>query len=339
MSSKRSRKFLLNLIFLLLAAALMWLILKRVDLKESWKAMKQADFSWIIAASCVTLMAHFLRAYRWNYLLEPLGYRMHEGRSFLAVLCGYLVNAGTSRGGELVRCAMLSRSENIPVALLLGTVITERIVDVIMLGFMFGAALLFEFKYLYGYVSEHVFLPLHDKFGTSGLITMAALLLAAFGLAIVFFTGKKKKSANTDEAGLLQRLSAGLRSIFLLKRPWAFLFASIGIWLCYALSAWMLMKSLPATAHLWPTAGLSIVLFSAIGISIPAPAGLGIVFPIAHGIEQVYAVSAQDAGSYALLNLAFNNLLILLVGSLSYLIFWLMMQKNNRISDEHTHPG
>ena len=270
-------------------------------------------------------------------MLQPLGYRMNNLRSFLAVLSGYLLNAGTSRGGELLRCAMLSRSERIPVALLLGTVITERIVDVLLLGLMFCAALLFEFKYLYGYVQEHIWQPLHDKLGNTGLIIIALSGLVLFLLGIFLLSRRNKNANETEQEGLIQKLISGLRSILMLQKPFLFVLSSIGIWFCYALSAWMLMQALPATSHLWPTAGLSIVLFSAIGISIPAPAGLGIVFPIAHGIAQVYGIAEQDAANYALLNLAFNNILILITGGIAYLWFWISMQKLNKETDDAAH--
>jgi len=333
------RKVLVNLVFLLLALLLLWLILQKVDLRSSWNALTGARLSWVLGASCITLLAHFLRAYRWNYLLQPLGYRMNNLRSYLAVLSGYLLNAGTSRGGELLRCAMLSRSERIPVALLLGTVITERIVDVLLLGLMFSAALLFEFKYLFGYVQEHIWHPVYGKFGTTGLLLAGAGAVALLLIGIVVLSRRNKRTPTDGGEGLLQRLSSGLRSILLLQQPLLFVLSSLGIWMCYALSAWMLMKALPATAHLWPTAGLSIVLFSAIGISIPAPAGLGIVFPIAHGIAQVYGIAEQDAANYALLNLAFNNILILITGSIAYLWFWMAMQKLSKASDENQNIG
>ncbi|MEY3983046.1 MAG: hypothetical protein RL160_603 [Bacteroidota bacterium] len=333
------RKILVNLIFLLLAVLLLWLILQKVDLGSSWQALTGARLGWVLGASFTTLLAHFLRAYRWNYLLQPLGFRMNNLRSFLAVLSAYLVNAGTSRGGELLRCAMLSRSERVPVATLLGTVITERIVDVFLLGFMFAAALLFEFKYLFGYVQEHLWQPVYGKLGGTGILLAAAAALALLSLAVYLLSRKKEQKIETDGEGLIPKLFSGLRSILQLQQPVQFILSSIGIWCCYALSAWMLMQALPATSHLWPTAGLSIVLFSAIGISIPAPAGLGIVFPIAHGIEQVYGVPAQDAANYALLNLAFNNILILITGGIAYLWFWMIMQKFNKNNDEATHPG
>ncbi|MBU6324524.1 MAG: hypothetical protein KJS92_03475, partial [Bacteroidetes bacterium] len=72
-------------------------------------------------------------------------------------------------------------------------------------------------------------------------------------------------------------------------------------------------------------------------ISIPAPAGLGIVFPIAHGIAQVYGIAEQDAANYALLNLAFNNILILIAGGIAYLWFWISMQKLNKETDDAAH--
>jgi uncharacterized protein (TIRG00374 family) len=119
----KTKKILSNLLFAALAVGLSWLIIRRIDLQRTLAALQSSDLFWVGLAAASTLLAHFFRSYRWNHLLEPLGYRMNNRRTYYAVLTGYLVNAGTSRGGEVVRCALLAKSEKVPFEILVGTVI------------------------------------------------------------------------------------------------------------------------------------------------------------------------------------------------------------------------
>jgi hypothetical protein len=324
----KTKKILSNLLFAALAVGLSWLIIRRIDLQRTLAALQSSDLFWVGLAAASTLLAHFFRSYRWNHLLEPLGYRMNNRRTYYAVLTGYLVNAGTSRGGEVVRCALLAKSEKVPFEILVGTVITERVVDLLMLMLTFSAALLFEFSYLFSYVDRNIWTPVFNTIGWAGIAALAMGGIA--GLALLWrWNHKRNLKAEAKEGGLLSRFTGGLRSIFKLQQPFIFLLLSIGIWAGYAFSAWCLMKALPETAHLWITAGLSIVLFSAIGISIPAPAGLGIVFPIAHGIQEVYGIAEPAANNYALLNLAFSNALMIVGGAIAYGLLWWELQRMN----------
>jgi glycosyltransferase 2 family protein len=327
--NKRNKKMLSNALLALLAAVLVWLIIKRVNLGNAIDALYSTSPGWLLTSGIVMLGSHFLRGYRWKYLVEPLGYTMNPRRSFYAVLTGYLVNVGTSRGGEVVRCALLARSERIPFETLVGTVVTERVVDLFMLVFTFLAALLFEFTHIYGYVLNNVWEPLYAAIGWKGIALMVLLGLAVLAILVLWRVRVQRRQKAAKAEGFLQRFAIGVKSIFELKKPWIFLILSMGIWVGYALSAWCLMKALPGTAHLWITAGLSIVIFSAIGISIPAPAGLGVVFPIAHGIQEVYKVPGNVADNYALLNLAFSNLLMIGSGLVAYGLLWWEMQKMN----------
>lgn len=324
----KTKKIFSNLLFIGLAAGLSWLIISRIDLQRTLAALQSADIFWIVLSAIAILLAHFIRAYRWNHLVEPLGYRMNNRRAFYAVLTGYLVNAGTSRGGEVVRCALLSKSEKLPFETLVGTVITERVVDLFMLLLTFIAALLFEFSYLYSYVDRSIWTPLLESIGRVGIVAIAASGIA--GLALLWrWNHNRNLKTESREGGFLGRFAGGLRSVFKLRQPLIFLLLSAAIWAGYALSAWCLMKAMPETAHLWITAGLSIVIFSAIGISIPAPAGLGTVFPISHGIQEVYGITPSAADNYALLSLAFSNAVSIVFGALAYGLLWWELQRMN----------
>lgn len=116
-------------------------------------AVQSANLGWLAAAVVFMLSAHWLRGARWTMLTEPAGYSLNKRRSFYSVMIGYLVNVATSRGGEIARCALSSKSEKAPVELLIGTVVTERIVDFIMLFMVCVAALITQFQYIYAFLN------------------------------------------------------------------------------------------------------------------------------------------------------------------------------------------
>jgi len=90
-------------------------------------------YFWILLSAMCGLLSHISRAMRWNYLIEPLGKKPGTLNTFLSVMVGYIMNLVLPRMGEVARCGVLSRYEKISFARLIGTVVTERIIDVLMM--------------------------------------------------------------------------------------------------------------------------------------------------------------------------------------------------------------
>jgi len=145
-----NRKTITNVLLLVLTALIfLWIGLK-TDWTATWKAVVSSDLKWVGASVTVMIFAHWLRGYRWNMLTAPAGFPLNAKRSFYAVMSGYLINVATSRGGEVVRCAMAAKTEKAPTDLLIGTVVTERLVDMLMLLLVCVTGLLVEFQHIYG---------------------------------------------------------------------------------------------------------------------------------------------------------------------------------------------
>ncbi|MEQ9050951.1 MAG: lysylphosphatidylglycerol synthase transmembrane domain-containing protein, partial [Marinoscillum sp.] len=112
-----------------LALALLYLAFRNVDFSEFIEKSRQVNYTWVIVSILLSLVAYYARAYRWNILLKPLGYpNLNVHKTNLAVLVGYLANLAFPRLGEVTRCGMMKRSDDVPVSTSLGTVITERII-------------------------------------------------------------------------------------------------------------------------------------------------------------------------------------------------------------------
>lgn len=321
-----NRKTITNVLLIVLTALIfMWIGLK-TDWTATWKAIMSSDIKWVAASVVVMILGHWLRGYRWNMLTAPAGFPLNAKRSFYAVMSGYLINVATSRGGEVVRCAMAAKTEKAPVDLLIGTVVTERLVDMLMLLLVCITGLLVEFEHIYGFFDRYILQPLSAFATLSNVLIIAAVLVS-----LVLFIKLRKKTPTDKSPGkiatLLSGFSRGLKTIFTLQYPGLFFLFSAGIWLCYMVSGYFLLQSLPVTAHMGFGSAISLLIFSAVGIAIPLPAGAGVWGAISFGLQAVYALNQKDAETFGVFNLAYQNLFSIIVGGICYLLLMIEMRK------------
>jgi hypothetical protein len=321
-----NRKTITNALLIVLTALIfLWIGLK-TDWSATWMAVLSADLKWVAASVVVMIFGHWLRGYRWNMLTKPAGFPLNTKRSFYAVMSGYLINVATSRGGEVVRCAMTAKTEKAPVDLLIGTVVTERLVDMLMLLLVCITGLMVEFEHIYGFFDRYILKPV------SVFLTLKnILLLLALALMVLLFLKFRKKATTERPPGkiatLLSGFSKGVKTIFSLQHPWLFFVYSAGIWACYMVSGYFLLQSLSVTAHMEFGSAISLLIFSAVGIAIPLPAGAGVWGAISFGLQAVYALNTKDAETFGIFNLAYQNLFSIFVGGICYLLMMVEMRK------------
>ena len=152
------QKKLLNIvkyiILLGVAAALLLYALKGMDVKKVFQQISSANIFWVSVSGFISIVAFVVRAHRWNLLIEPMGYNPSLKNTTYSVLIGYLANLAFPRLGEVSRCGALSKVESIPFNKLLGTVIVERIIDVLCLIICILLAAAIEFKRLGNFFTE-----------------------------------------------------------------------------------------------------------------------------------------------------------------------------------------
>lgn len=319
-----SKKQLSRLLMVVLAIAVFGYIGYKTDWKATWIAIQGANYGLVFLGSCIMLLAHYLRAYRWNQLSSTAGYPLQVKRAFYSVMAGYLINAATSRGGEVVRCALTSKSEKAPVETLIGTVISERIIDLLTMGIMALLCLIIQFQLLSTFAYQNIWLP---------IVTHAPLIgLIVAGAAISFLVAKKLllKNSNSKE-GILQKLISGLSSVFRVPNKFQFISVSLGIWFCYWMSMYLQLEALSITSHLTLANALTVLMFSSLGIIIPVPGGAGVWYSIAYGLTLVFGFNATDAATFGIFTVAFSNLFHISLGGISYGLLFFEMQKNESI--------
>src|SRR3989338_8959986 len=207
---------------LALGVYLVWYFFDRMSATDKdifFEAIQKADYTWIVASLTLSFLALLSRAYRWKYVLEPLGYKTKFWNRYHALMIGYIVNLTIPRAGEASRAVMLSRSDGVPFSKSFGTILAERAVDLVMLMgvVLFTTSIGYDDFWKIKYQVETQLGGNNPTGETSwtGLILYSIVATVLIGLVIAFAIQKTR-------AKLLQfikDLFAGVFAIFRSKNP------------------------------------------------------------------------------------------------------------------------
>jgi len=313
---------------------LLWLSLRGLDLQGEnkidflWQAWQKSDkfYLWLMAGFAV--VSHIVRAMRWKMLLEPTEQHVGLGNSFLSLMTGYLVNLAIPRGGEVSRCYNLYQLEKTPVQLSFGTVVTERLVDVLCLLILIATSFYFEWEKLKVFIDTLDFSS--GKKMTVPVWVWLALALGVLFLAAIYFLRKNEKVIR-----IIRGFAEGMLSIFQLKNKPLFVFYSIIIWGLYFMMSYLVLMAFPETAHLGFSAVVTLFAIGSIAMAAPLPGGTGsyhVLVPL--GLTTLYHVPSADAIGFVFIFHAWQTLLMIVVGVISFIISNLIIkQKNNQTPD------
>ena len=233
---------------LLVAAGLLLYALRGMNVGYIISQVFSANIFWVLVSGLISIIAFVVRAHRWNLLIEPMGYSPTLKNTTYSVMVGYFANLALPRLGEVSRCGALSKAESIPFNKLLGTVIIERIIDVICLLICILLAAAIEFKRLGNFFQQKVFGPLNEKvqqvIGSPVLLAVIILVLVILLFAAIYFI-RKSKGSESKISKILKGFIDGLRSVANLKRPWLFIFQSAFIWVLYYLGVYTALFCIP----------------------------------------------------------------------------------------------
>ena len=312
------RKGLTTLVFFGIGLGLFWLAMQGVEDPEALKRDMRSAQWWGIAASFVMgYLAIVSRGLRWNLLLAPMGHHPSPARSVHAVAFSYFANAFVPRSGEVARCAALNQTDDIPVDQLLGTVITERVVDFLMLFGLVAFALLTNLDAFLALMQEAQLpaMPTLIGAGVAGLAGCGALWWISQQQGRLGLLGKM--------ASFLQGIGTGIRSVLAMEKRGLFLFHTLFIWVMYFLMSYVLFKAIPAVSALGLTDAVLVMVAGGFGMVLPAPGGIGSYhWAVSLGFA---AVGFSGDVGFAVANVVWltQTAMIVLTGGLGYLMLFL----------------
>ena len=325
------KKILRYTIFLGVGAFFVYLAFGNMDKEKTLDAISKADLRWPILAMVAGLVSAISRAFRWQILAEPLGYKTRVSTAFHGIMVGYLVNFAIPRGGEVARAAIVSQTDKIPITKMIGTIVAERLIDLLFMGIVLLLAIFSQLETLKEFLD---ILPKTDEKGGVSLIQIGLIGMAVFGVVFLIFRKKiQKLSIYKKVVDLIKGFLEGIKGLLKIKKPILFTVHSIIIWLMFYLMVYVCFFSFEGTSHLGPEAGLTVLVLSTVAVLIPAPGGIGTFhYFIPFGLI-LYGVTEEETRSaYAIVAHASQMIMFIGVGAISY--FALLYQQRKQLAGE-----
>ncbi|WP_223549793.1 lysylphosphatidylglycerol synthase transmembrane domain-containing protein [Aestuariivivens sp. NBU2969] len=301
------KKILKIMLPLLLGVFLVWYSLNDVPLSKILEYWKASGKNWILLGVFLGLLSHLSRAYRWRFQLEPMGYQVRLGNSIMAVFATYLINYTIPRAGEVARASILTNYEDVPFEKGFGTIVAERIADLLVMLGIIIITLFLQFDFIYAFLME--------RFNPEKIIMALGLII----IVLLFFTLYVRKS-DSKIAVKIKHFTSGLvegaLSIFKMKKKWAFIFHTLFIWGMYVLMFYVTSFAVPEL-HGVPFGAILIGFISA-SFSIAATNGGIGLYPLAvYGAFSIFGIDKDPSYAFGWIMWASQTFMIILLGGVS----------------------
>lgn len=296
-------------------------------------AFKNADYLILLPVILMNLLSHFIRAVRWKLLMKPLGYFPKLKNVFGATMVGYLANAAVPRLGEVLKCTMLAKQEDLKTDKLIGTVLIERAFDFCTYLLFIMITVFIQLDVVGMYVNEKL-----QKLTSGGKVPFGVKIFFVLGvIAAVILIIKKILSLYPDNAFLkkirtfISGIVEGFSAIKNLKERKTFLLLTVLMWTLYLLQIYIGFKAMEGTSHLGIKAACAVLSLSTLAM-IVTPGGIG-AFPFfVMETLLIYGISSPQGKAFGWLMWGVSTIIFITVGLLSLVLFLYLNKKKNALT-------
>lgn len=307
--------FTKNIIFLILSAVvgflLMWWIYRDFNVRQLLDFFSQrSNYLWITLALVTGVVANVLRSLRWRMLLSSASIRISVRRSIELVFISYLINSVTPRLGELTRSLLVKRGDSEVSTRALGTVVIEKLADVVCLLVLIGLAVSLRWQQTVGLVQRLTdgltwALPSYSFY-----IIVGSAICLLVGISFPLWKHIRR---------FVRNLWQGVTAIARLRSPLSFVTLCAAIWVCNFLQLYLLFPCFESLGMLTLADGIHLFAAASVGVLLPTPAGAGPWhFAIVKTLTSVYHVVNPVAKSVALISHGLKTALVMLLGMIGY---------------------
>jgi uncharacterized protein (TIRG00374 family) len=292
---------------LLLGVVLVWYSLSEISISQLLQYFKDANYIYIGLGLFFGLLSHLSRAYRWQFMIEPMGYKLRLPNSIMAVFATYLVNYTIPRAGEITRATIITNYEGVPFEKGFGTIVAERIADMLVMLIIIIITLFLEFEFIYQIFAE--------RFDGHKIVYGLIAVLIVLALIILLIRSSSSKFAIKIKS-FISGLIEGVMTIFKMKKKWAFIFHTLFIWTMYVLMFYVTTFALDETTNI-PLAAILIGFISA-SFSIAATNGGIGSYPVAVYLAfSIFGIAKDPSIAFGWIMWSSQTLMIIVLGGLS----------------------
>lgn len=278
---------------------------------------KNANYYYIYLAAFVAVLGNISRAYRWKFPLEQMGYTSSFANNFMAVSIGYVLNLTVPKSGEISRALIVKKYNGIPFDKGFGSIVAERIIDVVVLLFFMGLAVFLQFDLVQAFILEKV--PIHKLLI---LLVFGLLLLIAAVLVYKYSKNRFVLALKEKVSGLRQ----GVLSILYMEKKWAYFFHTVFIWFSYILTFYIAIFVFPETSSLSVDAVVTSFVVGSIAIAF-TNSGFGSYPFLIAKILLFYSISETTGSAFGWIVWTSQMILVLLLGLASFILLPLLNRK------------
>jgi hypothetical protein len=329
-----AKQIIKTLVLLGLTAGLLAFAFQGMDPRELWDGMRKANPYLVAVSIGLGYLAVVFRAYRWRIVLRSIEHPVSAPAAVHSVALSYLVNLVVPRGGEVARCTAIQQTGGVPVDKALGTVVMERIIDLIMSLVLVAVVLgliwtelqalpnaVAEFGRTNGAADNTSAAAETGVVASAGFPAWGWLLLALAAVGAAAFWAVRRwgwvqiKSKVFD---FVQGLLAGLRSVARLDNPAGFWGHTLAIWACYFLMVYLMFFALPATSNITVAHALFVMMSATFSYIVPAPGGFGTYHVFVTSALWVTGVPMADGLVFATVVHSSQTAMMLLSGTVGF---------------------
>lgn len=277
--------------------------------------ISNANLFWVSLSVFIGILSHVSRAVRWNYLLEPMGYSPKISNNLFIVLISYFANLGIPRSGEILRATALTTYEKVPFEKGFGTIVTERVIDLLMLLLVIIVTLVLQTDFILTFLEDN---------GINLLGAFGIIFIGILGLFLATLLIRKSKSGFANKLRVfLNGLLDGVLSVFKMKKKWPFIFHTLFIWGAYIAMFWAIKYTVEETTTL--TLGQLLVGFVGGAFAMSTTNGGIGLYPIAVSAALgIYGISSVAGDAFGWIMWISQTLMVVVFGAISFVVLPLL---------------
>lgn len=307
------------------------------DRADFYSSFQKANYWLIIPIVFMSLLSHLIRAMRWKYLMEPLGFKPALKNVFAVTMIGYLANSAIPRLGEILKCSFLARYEKLKFDQLVGTIILERTFDLFCFILFIAITIIIQVDVVGSYVQSRLV-----DLGTSSGIPLWVKVLAVIFICVTIVYGIKLLFKKYPQSKIFSKINAfikgiieGFKIIRHLKKKKLFLISTLAIWVLYLLQVYIGFSAMQGTSHLTIKAACAVLTLASLAM-IASPGGIGWFPFFVMETLVIYGISEPLGYSFGWLIWGVSTGIIVIVGLASLLLIPYLNKNSNEISQQHT---
>ena len=318
---KKKSLFINFLVSIFFGLLLLYFVFQKIDLSVFFARLDSVNYSWIWFSIIISIFEHIIRAFRWNLLMEKDSDSLTTFNTTIVLIVSYFTSLIFPRFNDFVRCYLISKTNTIKLSTSLGTVVSERIIDVLSLIVLAVLLLIIEYEIFVNLLIDIIGKINFDFINVVFVVIIIVIMLYVFKIFL-----KRSNFINAK----FKEFKSGLFAFKDVYYRWDFLLSTFFLWVIYYLMGYVIFFALQETSHLGFNAGLAVLVAGTLGMIVPVNAGIGAYHFLVASILLNYTISYEEGLFFATLIHGSQVVSLILFGFVSSILLFIIIKSKSK---------